>query len=244
MLQKLKNYYETNKISAKNFHCDDHDNCEGELKNFTTAKEAFVGTKYEKGDFRPRILFISLDSGGDTSEPEWREMRKVRESLEGINIENISENIHWYQTHVFAYEILKNFKADLTPADTTPYFAHINSAKCCANLPGKKKAPRRMFTNCKKYIPKEVEILNPDIIVAQGENAWYVRYDETEHHAKKYNCSGEIKDCGLYLISLNGKEVMWIDTYHPGPRTRKIYQNQLKNCLQLYQETSLNLFKT
>lgn len=247
MLQKLKNYYETNKISAENFDCEKKKKCKGELDDFNEAKEAFVGTKYEQGDFRPRILFISLDSGSDKSESKWRTMKKVREWYEDIdNIKNIAKDHHLPQTQFFAYEILKNFKANLTPADTTPYFAHINSAKCCANLPGSNMAPSRMFTNCRKYIPEEIEILNPDIIIAQGRYAWYVRslLDETEHHAKKYNCSGKIKDCGLYLISLNGKKVMWIDTYHPGPRTRKqkIYPNQLTNCLQLYQETSLKLF--
>ena len=64
ILDRLKHHYESNGISAANFHCQHRSDCSRDCDGFVEAREAFVGTEYEFGNL-PRLLFVSLDPGGD-----------------------------------------------------------------------------------------------------------------------------------------------------------------------------------
>ena len=75
---------------------------------------------------------------------------------------------HWYRTHEMALKLLCQFKCGLKIADIPPYFAHVNSAKCCQNKKNKGQADRTLFDECRRFIPKELRILKPDIVVTQG----------------------------------------------------------------------------
>ncbi|PYQ74283.1 MAG: hypothetical protein DMG01_21090 [Acidobacteria bacterium] len=46
------------------------------------------------------------------------------------------------------------------------HFAHMNSAKCCQNNPRNAQAAAVLFENCRPFIAKELELLQPDIIVS------------------------------------------------------------------------------
>jgi len=48
MLSKLKDYYTVNRIATLNFDCKHYKSCKGNSNNFATAREAFVGSKYEE----------------------------------------------------------------------------------------------------------------------------------------------------------------------------------------------------
>lgn len=64
MLAELDAYYRRERISAVAFDCAKYRLCSAGCTpgNFVTAREAFVGTEYEKGVL-PRLLFLSRRGG-------------------------------------------------------------------------------------------------------------------------------------------------------------------------------------
>lgn len=68
MLTELHSYYDAHGIGARRFACLHRHQCAAESPRFTTAKEAYVGSEYEKGTL-PRLLFLSLDSGSADAGP-------------------------------------------------------------------------------------------------------------------------------------------------------------------------------
>ena len=95
------------------------------------------------------------------------------------------------------------------------YFAHTNSAKCCLNRPGRGQASQRLFDNCRAYIPGELEILAPAILVTQGRWA---------HVAVALGFEGKITEerrapsgAGSHrLVTLSGpNSTIWFKSYHP-----------------------------
>ncbi len=72
----------------------------------------------------------------------------------------------------------------------------------------REKADRVLFKNCQEYLPGELEILCPDIIVTQGAEAqkavgsFYELLERIDEYASK--------------IHMNSREVFWLHTYHLG----------------------------
>ena len=223
MIEELEQYYTENRISAKGFKCQYYKECKGECKKFSKAKEAMVGSEYEKHTI-PRILFISLDPGSSSRRADKRTMKYQRE---GEIVEKVSDlgdrHRHWYQTCLLAYRILRRYKRDLSMLDIQAYFAHTNSTKCCQNNDGNRKAHERMFNNCKGYLKDEVAILDPDVIITQGDNAWDAVGDDLTD--QEYEPGGRIfihnrkkmKDAYINngVLHMNDKEVLWFHSYHP-----------------------------
>ena len=185
MLEQLKNYYESNGISAINFRCKHEGNCRGSYADFTTAKEAFLGPEYEKGSI-PRLLFLSLDSGGENKDPVNRTMEKLREDILKSNVSKFHKGRHWYLTHKLAFELLKQFKEDLSIDNIAASFAHTNSAKCCMNKKGRKMADKIMFRMCREYLSGEIAILKPDILITQGKEARFSIEDVFANQIETY----------------------------------------------------------
>ena len=60
-----------------------------------------------------------------------------------------------------------------------PYFAHVNSAKCCANENGAthaararmEQAPEEFFEMCREFARTELPILVPEVVITQGAKA-------------------------------------------------------------------------
>ena len=170
MLSHLAAYYDAKGIAPQDFRCRHAAVCSAESPQFTTAKASFVGTEYEKGS-GPRLLFLSLDSGSAEGDPRRKTIEAVRDHELRENIAALPNNKHWYLTHELAWLLLHHFHPRLTITTTSPYFAHVNSAKCCQNNPQRGKAHRTLFANCREFIPGELAVLEPDIIVTQGGEA-------------------------------------------------------------------------
>ena len=88
-----------------------------------------------------------------------------------------------------------------------------------------------MFENCRKFLPKEIEILSPDILVTQGEKAqWVVEYGIYESWQNCYESAKRLETCvdgcNVYLIKVGEREIIWLHTYHPASRPRNLYQYQ------------------
>lgn len=231
MYEQLAMYYEDSGISAIRFNCKNEEICRGDNSpSFETAREAYVGTEYENHTL-PRILFISLDPGRlDSDDP--KTIDSQREDAKRYNQGELPKNTHWYHTHDMALTFLSKYKPDLDINDVFQYLAHTNSAKCSQNKEDKKQADGRLFDYCQEYLAKEISILDPDIIVTQGQRAcWSVQtiYD-------RLITLTEIADdpaCNYGSININGRDVIWFHCYHP--RYGK-YWTQRSACHEFWAE--------
>lgn len=200
-------FYQEKGISAIDFKCPHIEQCRGNHKDFTTAKEAYIGEKYGTNGV-PKLLFLSLDSGDSRKEDKKRTMEFIR------NKENDREklekpNTHWAKTFNLASSLLKDFiKQKINKIEINKYFAHINSAKCCQNKKGNAQADTILFKNCREFIGQEIEILNPDIIITQGEQA----KKTLEHNAFKV-C--KINNRKEVQMQENSKKILWFHSTHP-----------------------------
>ena len=218
MLKKLTEYYQHKGIYPLDFRCQHWQACSEGNPNITQAKGAFVGTKYERG-LLPRLLFLSLDPGESDSDPIKRTVERVRYSEENeCNVANLlkgkRKHWHWYRTHELALTLLKKnfekfFQREMQIQDTHFYFAHANSLKCSMNNKDHKQASPKLFKNCREYIGGELAILNPDILVTQGNEA----KNAIEQTFEVFHLvEGDIYS---KCIRINGKRTLWFHTYHP-----------------------------
>ena len=152
---------------------------------------------------------MSLDSGSGDRNDKNRlpEALRQQEEIER-DVLALHKGKHWYKTHELAWYIFKRFRPSIKLEEAKGPFAHANSAKCCMNKPGRKQADRVLFRNCRKYLPGELEILCPDIIVTQGAEAkkavgsFYKPIERVDEYAS--------------IIHMNSRNVFWLHTYHPG----------------------------
>ncbi len=208
MLNKLEQYYQSKGILSTNFTCPHKDRCSSDCKAFTGPKSAFVSTGFEANHL-PRLLFLSLDSGSGEVNDHNRLPLAVRQQNEvDRDTLTLHKHKHWYRTHELAWYILRRFKPELAVEDAKHYFAHANSAKCCMNKKQKKKADRILFKHCQEYLGEELAILNPKIIITQGNEAKFGIERFREQTLK-------VLDQFAQTIELNGKPVFWLHTYHP-----------------------------
>lgn len=208
MLGRLSRYYENKGILSTSFTCTHGKDCKGDCAEFTGPKSAFVSTGYERGNL-PRLLFLSLDSGDGDQDDKNRLLEAVREQEEvKRDVLSLPKNRHWYRTHELAWYVLSQFDPGIRLEEAKKHFAHANSAKCCMNKPGRKKAAAVLFRNCRKYLRGELEILRPDVLVTQGAEAKeavksldYKVLESIDGYASK--------------VEMDGREVFWLHTYHP-----------------------------
>jgi len=227
MLRELRVFYDANGISALNFHCKHHAICSGGSPAFITAQETYVGPDYMTGPL-PRLLFLSLDSGKLKPEPEARTMEAVRQRTIARDVNDLHKGNHWYQTHALALELLAPFDPSLRLDCVVRHFAHMNSAKCCQNNPRNAQAAAVLFENCRPFIAKELELLQPDIIVSQGNHAMKAVAEGFSEPAPRLRGS-----CAIRIIRCGGQPALWIATYHPTARAA-LYENQLKTGRRAY----------
>ncbi len=209
MFQRLFHYYQDKGILSTSFTCPHKKECSAGSPKFTGPKSAFVSTGYEnKSSNLPRLLFLSLDSGDGDKDDRKRLPGALRQQEEiERDVLALPKHKHWYRTHELAWYIFKRFDPNMRVEDAKKYFAHANSAKCCMNKPGRKKADRILFKNCREYLEDELEILCPDIIVTQGSEAKRA----VASFYEPLKCIDEYAS----IIRMNSRKVFWLHTYHP-----------------------------
>lgn len=205
MLEALRTYYTRHGILSTSFTCSHKHHCEGACTDFTGPKSAFVGTGYERGEL-PRLLFVSLDSGSGEkiSENRLPEAVRIQEEI-NCNVLALSKHKHWYRTHELAWYILRRFAPGIKLTEAKIFFAHANSAKCCMNKPQRKKANATLFRNCRGYLAGELEILRPDIIVTQGNEAKIAILPYRKNVIDEFAAE----------IEIGARKIFWLHTYHP-----------------------------
>lgn len=226
--KKIHRYYEENKISPTNFHCEHRDLCAAGCKRFVGGKEPFIGSRYELTS--PRLLFLSLDAG-EMDKNHGRTVSQIQEWAENFDVSGKHKLRHWRVTHEMAIEFLKDAKHSLTLNTVAPYFAHTNSAKCCQNKRAKAQADPKLFRNCRRYIPGEIEALDPDVLITQGRYA----FDAVQHAIVEgridatQTMTWEAAKRGAHgVLAFGKKRVLWFATPHPGARGG-IFQSQKRH---------------
>ena len=235
LLQKLEEYYRSQSIYSLDFRCSYFEDCSSGCDSFTEAKSAFVSSGYEQHDF-PRFVVLSADPGSGWSDPDQRTPEFVRYHEEEIyRLEEGRINQHWYQTHNLVYQLIKPFKPDIRIEDAKHYFAHVNSAKCSVNNPQRAQAGDRLFKNCYRYVKGEIEVLEPDVIISQGDKAKQcvaALFDEIpypEKFAGNIDLPKEVK-----LIRARTNLILWLQLYHPNQR-QSFYQKKNLPKMPIYQ---------
>ena len=238
MIKELTAYYQQKGISALDFHCQHLQACSKGNERFVEAKEAFVGTEYEKGTI-PRLLFVSLDPGSSYSDPKWRTVEFVRNLEEHkCDVAKLHKSRHWYRTHELAWILLKKLKPDLQIEDSHLYFAHVNSVKCCVSNDDRKSAHSALFNNCRKYIGGEIVILKPDILVTQGKWAKVAieqTFDTPQSAVDNHLCSH-------MQFLMKNRKVLWFHTYHPSNYGK--FNQQRNECFEKWAEIIYDKFSS
>ena len=216
MLDALERYYREQGILSTSFTCPHMDDCSSGAGKFTGPKSAGVGTRYGRRDL-PRLLFLSLDSGWGDDDPKKRLPEAVRP--DNTDVGTLKRGRHWYRTIELAWYILRRFDAELCLDDAKQYFAHANSAKCCQHKSGGRQADGRLFDNCRKYLPGELRVLRPDILVTQG--VWARKAIES-----LYGPGEPIReDEFAKRVEMDDRSVFWLHTHHP--RSGKHFGRQI-----------------
>ena len=241
MLERLSAFYDSHGISPVAFHCPSRAACSANSPDFTEAKASFVGPRYEDGPL-PRLLFLSLDSGSGDPDPQQRTPEAVRMWNLACDVAALPKNGHWYRTHEMAWKLLRQFEPHLTLPDTRLHFAHVNSAKCCQNMSGRRQADPTLFKNCRRFIPGELRILNPDVVVTQG--GWAkgaIRFAVRRHGHVVRTVESDARfrrnayyETGLVELDPDVKPSLWLQTYHPTAFGR--FYPQRAHCWPLYAE--------
>lgn len=240
MLEELQEYYKDSGISSEDFRCKHQNHCKSLAVKFTKAKAALIGRGYQSHKL-PRLLFVSLDPGSGDWLARRRTVLGVRGWYEDTDPFGCAKQAHWYRTHELAWTILKGFSPNMSFKSVKGYFAHTNSAKCCANKPHQLKADSKVFANCREHLGREVEILKPDIVVSQGDEA----YDSIKNNFTRLKTGDWIsthkwkpsKYWEIAIISVDNRPVLWIHTFHP--RCWGSFNNITRKRFGDYQEIAI-----
>lgn len=239
MFEKLTKYYDDNGISARSFvnkrlKCKHFDQCSKKTP-FIPAKEAFVSTGYEEHKI-PRLLIVSLDPKYSPfyEKVENRTLLSIRRNEELSPSENYNEmgkNTHWRKTFDMVFVLLRDFIKTRNRDEVRHYFAHTNSAKCHDKV-GSTQASEYLFSNCSEYLPGEIEILDPDIIVSQGQEkkfAFMITFGINSDWSLPdvYSDLPKVKP-----IKINNHKAIWIITAHPSRQDRTFKDEDEANFIR------------
>jgi len=100
-------------------------------------------------------------------------------------------------------------------------------------------ADQRLFDNCRPFLPREIEILAPDVLVTQGNRARdVVEFGIYENEETRFEnlvtldtCEDGDKVYTIHVIELFGREIVWFHTYHPGA-WGNLYNDQKVACFE------------
>lgn len=240
-----KEYY-----TGEGGHCRYFDECKkGIGKNPKLfSDKALVGKNYGgkyDGEFEiPKIVFVGLEGlckhkkvdipGTDKPyNPHYKGVRYVLAYL-------LSPFVGMERPDSVLKRKLKDYVA------TTEYFALLNCYKCAfGNDPKGRPHTSPMEENCPEILFREIEILEPDIVVfqAKGKPKDFI---EKLNKRFSYSMSSLIygnEDTGVFRCSFpSGKQFIWIWTYHGAGHTYSKKQGWACNdeCGKTYREKDLD----
>ena len=106
-----------------------------------------------------RVVVVSMDTGHESAD-----LTDRRKRIEGLGTEGL--NPHMQGTTVLMSRLL----ADIVPvgASPHPYYSMINAAKCSGSDDSVSHVPAALYNNCRIFVGPEVSLLEPQLIVTQG----------------------------------------------------------------------------
>lgn len=229
-VEELKKMYK--EYYTESGKCRHFSECKKDAKKAEcfTCDKALVGKNYgEKYDEKieiPKIVFVGLEGLNGH-----KEIKPTDDTCD-----NAPYNPHYKGVrYVLAYllspfigkerpdSVLKRNLKNYT--NTTKYFALLNCYKCAfGNKPRGRFHTSSMEENCQEILFREIEILEPDIVVFQVKSEKPKGF--TENLNKKFNCGAKEnlicgnENTGAFRCSFpSGKRFIWIWTYHGSGRT-------------------------
>ena len=170
------------------------------------------------GDRIPRIVVLSLSAP------------KPYKHTEEDNTRHL--NPHWRETLAMVRSLLHPFIApekfpmpirnwddeDITIVQSL--FVHTRTAKCCSNANGNRPEPPKVYENCGGYLSEEISILEPDVIITQGDNTHPMAEEHVfDNYQKVTNIAGiDPQHTIAHVATLtcnSANRVYWLRSYHP-----------------------------
>jgi hypothetical protein len=232
----LNEFYKNQGIHPKDFRCPHQYICRSNAYGkMTETRMSMVGSQY--GIYYPRIVVVSLDPpsdlNGEFTRPDQRTTEGVTALGESRNFSIYRPNPHWAMTQIIVKDLLSiwGYKAQANVAvvaesyaggrpieNVTPFFVHVNAAKCSMNNPAGGQAPQIVFENCSNsYLLQELTILEPQILISQGKI--------TNNILARIFRKGQLEESDLpkvEVVTLGQKKVCWLPMHHPSRQIKKI----------------------
>ena len=174
-VEELRKLYDCRKIGVRKdrekFCCDHFACCKAAAKakgrDLVKGAEAHVGEKY--GD-PIRLVFISLDTGGDPKKEFGECLLKRRKIIQSVTYDDPETNPHMKGTIETLSHLYGRDKRE-DACDLLKRFAMTNSAKCSGKDKEKDRVPDKLYKNCREHGLAELGVLKPQLVVAQGSRA-------------------------------------------------------------------------
>ena len=159
-ISQLQSFYDEKGLLVSAFHCQHANACAKAAGcSLSQGAEAHVGARYGKD---LRLVVVSLDTGGANDS-----MDRRRHEIEGLH-PNGATNPHMKGTTQLLEVIYGTESGNLYEL-----YAMTNAAKCSRGDAGRKKVSRVLYQNCSEYVVPELTCLDPQMIVTQGNEAWW-----------------------------------------------------------------------
>ena len=243
MKEELKQYHESVDIAPvdkmrtynemfSEFGCEKRYDCravckENWCKNQNEAEFLFsppikgeggihVSRYYQDGEYEgikiPRIMILSLS----------RPQPKPGEDLLDPPPPQRSggdRNQHWPRTLLTVRSLLYPFIGNTDDSPIEKLFVHVRTAKCCSNVGGGSKEEKKVYENCGVFLPGELSILKPDVIVTQGNDAHGRAQEHAFNVVKKVEVSG-LDPSIAYIANLkhDNRSTYWLRMIFPTNR--------------------------
>jgi len=246
-VEKLRKLYDRRKIGVNReditFDCEHFACCskaaaEAKPKGRDLVKgaEAHVGEKY---GCPIRLVVISLDTGGGC-EKEFGECLSVRQKTIQ-SVKYCGANPQMKGTIETLWHLYGKGKPE---CDLLKRFAMTNSAKCSGKDKPTNSVPDELYKNCKDHGLAELCVLDPELIVTQGNKAKYLLdcRDIDEEEIRKYMPCSVWDD--LYLRSWIYKQLKkylkyWNNGTRDVPVLQAIHPSTRGGQWQLFETTIL-----
>lgn len=203
----IKRLYKDLKIEPLpgKFHCDYYEECRESLekrlrRDIITGNWPYIGVDYGKAKISGkvcRILVIAMDQGG-AGEARGKDFETRQKEWYGAFFNSV--NAHTGGTHL----IVKYLVDNKDPEFFIGAFAHTNAVKCSPKKEKqqmKSESTATMRKCCRNHLERELEILKPDLIIAEGKGPvamveHILGLSETDY--KSYKDNANIYFCKVY----------------------------------------------
>jgi len=233
-IMKIKNYYEYEKLEAYNFDCKFFNECSNSNKSLNLVKQysggvcgimPFFDTNFLDNNIR--VLIIGKETG-------YMQNEKYGVSKDyNDNFNKLIKCINWTKknNHMKGTHDTLKYIFDMDSEYILANYALTNLLRCSfqekniANNVSNTRNSKKMNSNCMTHLLKEINILEPTLIISQGEWAIKNQYLKSELELYYNEKSKIIMETipgkyGLYKYS----NFFLLTTHHPA-----IYGNWKKN---------------